>query len=228
MYELVIGDNEYKLPKDIMLMDYVQLYKRQDDADFILGLAMKIPKDDIAVIPEKTKALAVGLVDAILNPTWVPMNNEVRGCKLINFNTITLGQFIDLEVYTQDYYKYVPEIVKILYNTNETEDWGIGEVHSAIQGYYNWRKALYFNYKNLFGAVYENDELVEDTQDKPVKNNNTAHAWYDIALLLADGKFLNLESVYEKSVIEAFNWLAWNKENKLKEAEAIRKQKQKR
>ena len=42
-------------------------------------------------------------------------------------------------------------------------------------------------------------------------------------MILAEGKFLHIDEVTSKPLIQAFNWLAWNKERIEKEKEEIKK-----
>ena len=220
MYKLVIGDKEYSLPSDFTIDEWVELHKWQMIPDRLINLGMGIPLDEVKIIPEETKALALALVYAVMNPEWLSIRKEINGNKLIEFNSITLGQFIDLEVYIGDYFKKFPDIVKVLYNLESTDDLKISDVHTAVQSYIKWRILLYKQYSNLFNAVYDEDEVIEDT---PVKTQNTAHIWLDIVMVLADGKFLNMDDVLNKPVIQAFNWLAWNKDRVRKEQEELNK-----
>ncbi len=220
MYKLVIGDSEYSLPNDFTIDKWVELHKWQSIPDRLINLAMGIPLDEVKIIPEETKTLALALVYAIMNPEWLSIKKEINNNKLIEFNSMTLGQFIDLEVYTNDYFKKFPDIVKVLYGLESTDGLMISDVHTAVQSYLKWRILLYKQYSNLFNAVYDEDEVVEDNHSK---TSNPAHMWLDIVMVLADSKFLNMDAVLEKPVIQAFNWLAWNKDRMRKEQEELNK-----
>ena len=218
MYQLVIGDKEYNLPSDYTLEEWVELNKWQAIPDRLISLGMKIPLYEVDLIPDETKALAMSLVIAIMNPEWVPVNQKINNGNLIGFDSLKLGQFIDLEMYTNDYFKQMPNIVKVLYNIDNTDGIKISQVHSALQSYFKWRILLYKQYSNLFNAD------VDDSEADEVKTN-PAHVWMDITMTLADGKFLNMDNVLEKPVIQAFNWLAWNKDRIKKENELSRRNK---
>ena len=127
-YSLVIGDKEYTLPSDIPIDKWVELNKNSNPFVW-MNSVYDIPIDEIKLIPEKTRELAIQLIKAIMNPTWVPIRQTLVDTELINFEDIKLGQFIDLEVYIDDYYTNYPNIVKILYQTeNNVGNLGISQV----------------------------------------------------------------------------------------------------
>jgi len=221
MNALVIGDKEYQLPINLTLDHWIELNKWQLSADKLISTAMDIPLEEVNIIPEETKQLAVALIIAIMNPDWTPVKTKIKDNDLIDFNTVSLGKFIDLDIYLANYTKDIKEIVKILYNIEDTDGILLNDVFSAIKYFIQWRILLYKQYKNLFNESDDEDEVVENNQNKI----NPAHSWMDITMVLAEGRFLDMDAVLEKPVIQAFNWLAWNKDNKRKEAEA---QKQKR
>ena len=216
MNALVIGDKEYQLPENLSIKQWMEIQKQPFNTDWQISVAMGVPMDEVAIIPDKTKELLNSLITVILHPAFVKLNKT----NLINVNDLKLGQFIDLEVYIgEGYNKHLDSIIKVLYQTDNVNNLTINEVWGGIEYYMKWRILLYKQYKNLFNADIEDIDVDEIQQDKAVK---TAHIWMDIVMVLADGKFLNMDAVLEKPVIQALNWLAWNKDNKRKEAEALK------
>jgi hypothetical protein len=224
MNKLVIGDKEYELPVNLTLDKWIELNKWQLSAERLISVAMGIPLDEVDVIPEETKQLAVALIIAIMNPDWTPVKTEVKGGTLVDFNTISLGKFIDLDIYLATYTKDIKEIVKVLYGIEDTDDLILSDVFSAIKSFIQWRILLYKQYSNLFNDGGDNEEVVEDNHIKI----NPAHSWMDITMTLADGNFLAMDEVLNKPVIQAFNWLAWNKDRIKKENELQRHNRQAR
>ena len=224
MNKLVIGDKEYELPVNLTLDKWIELNKWQLSADRLISVAMGIPLDEVDIIPEETKQLAVALIIAIMNPDWTPVKTEVKGGTLVDFNTISLGKFIDLDIYLATYTKDIKEIVKVLYGIEDTDDLLLSDVFSAIKSFIQWRILLYKQYSNLFNDSGDNEEVVEDNHIKI----NPAHSWMDITMTLADGNFLAMDEVLNKPVIQAFNWLAWNKDRIKKENELQRHNQQAR
>lgn len=217
MSALVIDNTEYKFPNDFTIKEWMVLIKFINNEELLISEALKIPADDMKKMPDGTKSLMSQLIKGVMFPTFVQLNKE----NLINLNEITLGKFIDIDVAFQDVNKNIDKIINLLYNTDDASKMKISKTYAALRYYANWKKALFINYKNLFDAPVEEDEDVEYTQSKP---QNIAQVWMDIVMTLADGKFLNIDAVTEKPLIQAFNWLAWNKDNKRREAELLRQQ----
>jgi hypothetical protein len=221
MNALVIDKVEYEFPTDFKVRDWLPLTKVDNNAELLIELALKVPRDMVNKMPSGTKNLMHQMIRGVLYPQFVKLNKEVDGCKLIALNEVKLGQFIDLEVMLENIEQNLPQIVNILYNTDRGADMMVSEVYASLQYYINYRKSLYTNYKNLFNAPSANEEVVDYKQDKTA---NTAHIWFDIVMTLADGRFLDMESVLDRPVVESFNWLSWNKDKRIKENEQLRKQ----
>ncbi len=220
-YTLVIDDCEYKLPLDYTVKQWVDMSTAAINPDFMISVGMNIPVDKVDIMPESTKTMTLALLNSILKPTWIGLTREIDNGKLIDFDNITLGDFIDLEVYIENYKKHFPEIVGKLYTHDSPEECFISQVQPAVEYYLKWRMLLYKQYSNLFGMSHVDDEA-DDIQRG--KRDNPAHIWFDIVMVLADDKYLNMDAVLNKPLIQSLNWLAWNKDKKMKEAELIRKQ----
>lgn len=219
-YSLVIGEKEYTLPNDIPIDKWVELNKNNNPFVW-MNTIYEIPIEEIKLIPNKTRELATQLIRALMNPTWIPITETIADYSLMDFNDMKLGQWIDLEVYIDDYYTNYPEIIKVLYQTkNDVSQLGISQVHSAVLKYLTWRLLVYKQYKNLFELDIENEDIVEIQQDKHVK---PAHIWYDVVMTLSDDKFLNMDGVLNKPLIQSLNWLAWNKDKQRALNEQMRK-----
>jgi len=228
MYKLVIEDKEYSLPEDMYLDKWIALSKWSPIPTFypqIISLGMDIPIDKVDLMPDDVKELAVTLIIALTSPDWKGVQRKYNGGELINLDEITLGQFIDLEVSIQDsLYKNIKQIISVLYSGAEVKaTTRLSEVWGAIKYYMQWRILLYSKYKNLFDIGGDSDEVVENKQDN---NVNNAHIWYDIVMVLADNKFLNIDPVVNRPLIEALNWLAWNKDRIRKEQNELQRHNQ--
>ena len=95
----------------------------------------------------------------------------------------------------------------------------ISGVWTGIQNFISYRNSLYKNYTNLFGGEEDGYVQVETKQT----TQDIKKIWYDIILTLADGNFLYIDEVTDKSLVSAFNWLAWNKDRMEKQKEEIKK-----
>lgn len=224
MYKLVVEDKEYNLPEDMTLETWTALSNWNPVAanyPQIISIAMGMPLKVVDTIPDDTKELAVALILALTSPDWKNIKPEYNGGKLINLDKITLGQFVDLEVaISNSLYKNIKQVVSVLYGTEVKPNTKLGDVWGAVTYYMNWRILLYKQYKGLFNIDIDNEEVIENT---PSKNVNSAHVWYDIVMTLADNKFLNIEPTVNRPLVEALNWLAWNKDRIRKEQEELNK-----
>jgi hypothetical protein len=214
--QLVIDGREITMPVDFTIDKWIEIQKWTGDTDKLISVSLGLPIATVKLIPEKTKTLAVALIITALYPSW---NKEVKP-NIISFEKITLGQFIDLEVYiSRDYRKTMLDLIKVLYNTDVNQNELFGQYWPGVERYLRWRITLYKQYKNLFNVgddtEYENEDITDIKTD-------LAYGWYDHIMTLADEKFLNIEPVLNKPLIEALNYLAWYKTKIEREAEAVR------
>jgi hypothetical protein len=224
MYTLVIKDKEYKLPEDLTLDQWIEVTKFDIGLEFnhkkIVSLCFDIPYDEVDIIPDKTIQLLISFIYVMLYPEHQPLKKDYMGGEYINLNGLTLGKFIDMEIYLSDgLNKSIKPIIKTLWGIEPTDEFMISGVWTGIQNFISYRNSLYKNYTNLFGGEgdgYAEVETKQTTQD--IKK-----IWYDIILTLAEGKFLFIDDVTDKSLVSAFNWLAWNKDKMEKQKEEIKK-----
>lgn len=224
MYTLVIKGKEYKLPEDLTIDQWIEITKYDIGVSFnhkkIVSLSFNIPYEEVDMIPDKTIELLISFIYVMLYPEHQPLNKEYMAGQYINMQGITLGKFIDMEIYlSQGLNKSIKNIVKTLWGVEPTEEFMISGVWTGIQNFISYRNSLYKNYTNLFGGEedgYAESEIKQTTTD--IKK-----IWYDIILTLAEGKFLEIDKVTDKPLVSAFNWLAWNKDRMEKQKEEIKK-----
>ena len=224
MYSLVIKGKEYKLPEDLTLDEWIEVTKYDISLPFnhkkIVSLCFNIPYDEVMIVPDKTIELLISFVYVMLYPDHQPLNKDYMGGNYINLQGLTLGKFIDMEVYlSEGYNKRIKDIVYTLWGVEPTEKFMISGVWTGIQNFISYRNSLYKNYTNLFGGEGDGYAEVEVTQT----TTDIKKIWYDIILTLAEGKFLDINNVTDKSLVSAFNWLAWNKDRMEKQKEEIKK-----
>ena len=177
---------------------------------------MGFPLEYARLIPEKTKTLCVALLLSALYPSW---HKDVKS-GIISFENITLGQFVDLEIFiSRDYRKTMYEIINILYPDNINGDEMFSQYWPGVERYLKWRITLYKNYKNLFGISDDERDEMEDLLDSKL---DLAYSWYDNIMTLADEKFLNIDPVLQRPLIEALNYLAWHKTKIERETERMK------
>jgi hypothetical protein len=221
--QLVVDGREYNVPEDFTLGTWEELQKWSTNNDKCLSIAFGLPIETIQRMSEKTKQLGLAFISTAMYPDYKPLNKKIHNGTLINFNEMTLGQFIDLEVFVgRGFTKHIKDIANILYQTKVDNFWFVGDIWGGIKSYLKWRITLYNSYKNLFNIDNDIRDEVEDTTDS---KTDVAHVWYDTIMILADGKFLNIEAVTDRPLVEALNYLAWNKTRIEREAELLRQTK---
>lgn len=213
MFKLFIGNQEYQKPEKLTVSQWSRIAVLEQTPENywrVISIALNVPEEQAILIPVDTATLGYQFIMTLMSPTDKQYKTIHHDCKLLDFNTITLGQFIDLEVYiTQDFNGNLNKIVSLLYNTTDVDHWYINDVFGATQAYLSWRSLIYHSYKNLFEVSEKSEESTDQV--------SIPHVWLDITMTLADGRFLDMDPVLEKPLIQAFNWLAWNKDTKRKQ-----------
>ena len=224
MYTLVIKDKEYSLPQDLSIDKWQEITKFDIGVEFnhkkIISLTFDIPYDEVDIIPKKTIQLLISFIYVMLYPEHKELNKNYMGGEYIELQSMTLGKFIDMEIYlSEGYNKSIKDIIQTLWGVKPTEEFMISEVWQGIQSFISYRNSLYKNYTNLFGG---DDDGYAKTEVKQT-TDEIKKIWYDIILTLAEGKFLVIDEVTDKPLISAFNWLAWNKDKMEKQKEELKK-----
>jgi len=220
MFDFVINNNTYSVPEDFTLDKWKDLARFDVESEFswayILKEAMEIPDDEIEIIPDKTKSVGVIIIYNVLYPSDCDIVKEIGEHKLINFDDITLGDFIDLEIlFNKGLRKTIDGIAKKLYGLNDTKDITLRQVWGAIQSYIRYRETIFKGYSKLFG-IDEEGEIKEE-----IEKISPEYMWYDLIMVLADEKFLNIKEVVNHNVKECFNFLAWKKDKLEEEKKQI-------
>lgn len=204
MHKLVIDNNEYEFPDDLTLDQWKQMMAKGTTEDEVISIVLACPIRDVEKVPKKTKEVVLGFIAQMVFPDIEPMNIGYMGYKLIDFDSMSFGKFIDLDVYLDmGIENSIEDIVKAIYNCDNVSSWPITSCWNGVKRFIMWRNALFFNYRNLF-------ESSSDGEDTP--SDSKARMWYDVSMVIAENKLMNLEYIHSQSVIECFNWLAWNKD----------------
>ena len=226
MYKLTIDKTEFDLSGDWTIERWMGLQKWDVSLDFnwprLISESTGAPLEDCVLIPYETQHVGVALISSLLTPEWRTPKRRLHGHKLVEFNTMSIGTFIDCETALgRDLKKWMHMIVAALYNADleKTKTWSIQDTYPAVSNYLNWRDGLYKSYASLFEIEDSEVEGAENESGGP----DAAYAWYDFLMVLADEKFLNIEKASERGVYEALNYMAWVKDQaKKRELEAKR------
>lgn len=160
----------------------------------------------------KEEALELGV--AIL----VQLCNIRTACKVKPANTLTFGEFIDLDVWlTMGIKEHLGDIAKQLVDS----EWA-DEALFAVEQYTNYRTHIYRQYAELFGL--NDDEGDDELQPGKVDKLLAARNWYKIIVDLANDDILKIDDVTDQPLIKVFNFMALRKEKQLEENMKIMEQ----
>ena len=217
MYKLEIDSHKFELDGNWSVEEWMALQKYDITADFtwpaFISAATGAPIELCADIPEKTLEVGVALVKSLMQPAWQKPKKKYLSGELIEFDEMSIGIFIDCETAVgRGLDQWLHLLVASLYQVNPQKvlSWKIPDIWPAIHNYMNWRLKLYTKYKSLFNF---NESDSEDTKN----NSDAVYVWYDMLMILADEKFLNIDSASSRPVYEALNFLAWKKDMAAKE-----------
>lgn len=219
MYELQIGKDTYSLDGEWTVKEWSELMKLDVKSEFLwpklISQATGAPLELCAKIPHETLEVGVALVGSLLQPNWqTPKKRYLRG-ELKEFNKFTIGDFIDAEVAVgRGLDKWIHLLLGTLYGVEHDSvwNWKIQDVYPAVHNYMNWRIDIYKQYAALFDI-----EEFEADDTEPESTADPVYVWYDLLMMLADEKFLNIEAATQRPVFEALNYMAWRKDKAKKE-----------
>ena len=143
--------------------------------------------------------------------------NQRRETKIKDFNTITFGEWIDLDIYLNwGADKHIEEILQLLSPKTTMAD----EALWVLEKYSTWRLFIYKQYSRLFGL----DEVSEGSEGQA---RDIAKSWYEVIISLAKEDILNIDAVTEQPLKKALNFMAYKKEKQLEEQQRQLKERRK-
>lgn len=209
---LKIEDKEYPIPVNLTLKKWRKLFGfsfDQENYEFIIHNWLDIPLEDVLKIPDETKELAIAILNAHMFPSiYKPVKLK------INLNEITFGDFVDLDIYIHNgIHKNLDKVCKMLFDFEYSDDLFISDIHDGLMKYFNFRISIFNRYKNLFNI----DDIPEEDEEDDKQKTPIEYIWWEIMMVLSDEKFLNIDEVVKKPLIQALNYISWNKDKKTKE-----------
>lgn len=150
-------------------------------------------------------------------------------------NTLTLGEFIDLEHYCKDdYIVNLPTICAILYRKTMNNVWGneevepyrfnpldreyvfndlpITQIYGVITEYLKFREDFMKTYENLFQPTFEVEEDeemdIEDKKEEEEEKRISKWSWESIIWSLANEDITKADHVTDLPLIFCFNFLS--------------------
>ena len=214
-YTLHIDDKIYRVPNDITIKQFEQLanwdIQVEENWRKILSIVMDVPYEEVELIPDKTIELAIVFIAE-------KVYAETPKLKPIDVSNVKVGLFVDMEIYISGgVQKNIFKIIELLYGVRPKDDELIKDYMGGVRYYLNWRLSIFNGYRKLFGLDDEfskNDIELEEKIDP-------AYNWYTFIMVLADEKFLDIDKVVEKPIIEALNFLAYKKDKAEQERQRI-------
>lgn len=205
-YTLHIDDKIYVVPHRLTIRHFKELASwditLEENWRKIMSILMDIPYEEVELIPDKTIELAISFLIDKIYPNVPPKND-------INIKDVNVGLFVDMEVLiSKGVQVSIYEIIKRLYNIEPDDDMLLEEVWGGIKYYLNWRLSIFNSYRKLFGLDDEFSKNDSELQERVDPSYN----WYQFIMVLADEKFLDIDKVVEKPIIEALNFLAYKKD----------------
>lgn len=143
---------------------------------------------------------------------WTAQTPKGYNDALVNFNLISLGQFIDVEHFISDINE-LPNVTSILLGRmpiDEVLKMPCDEVVNIIPAYLLFREQIIKAYANIFAPQFENNEdtsgyTAEDFKEIEDEKKASSHSWEKFILSCCNDDMTKFEAVTEMNLILVFN-----------------------
>lgn len=236
---------------DVSVDKFIQL-KEVEAGDFVSILSYKM--DKLFVLTETdidsdiwSEINTDQLADINIKLTWlnsqpsISFKNQINDYYFKPLDTLTLGEFIDLEhLFSINYITKLPDICAILYRRNRIDEWGhtiieprnydesvranefyklpIPDVFGILQTYLSFKKKFLDIFEDMF---LESDDEPKEVSEEITKDEIekekllTKWSWERIIYMLGNDNSLNFNKVVNLPLIFVFNTLSMRKDLKL-------------
>lgn len=130
---------------------------------------------------------------------------------LQDFKTLTLAQYIDLDVILvkNNFVDAIPLAAKILYSLDEeVMDLPITDVYKAVESFNNYRTEIGRKYFNIFDTEDEEDEDYPIEEEEPQQQIDPAASWMQALIAWTQGDITKYGHIKRLSHILVFNWVS--------------------
>lgn len=215
-----IADKSYELPQQVTVGDFMALagFDLLDNRHnaLICATLIKAPLADLQRAGATDVLwLKTHLLQPLTNLEEEPLLLKIDGYSFVDLDALTIGDFADLDVLiTEGIQSGLAQILGLLYGAPSTkvEDWDMRQAWPAVLHYMTFREGIYKGYRNLFevneSPVVEGSTTATDEEEP----HSARHAWYTVFMTLCNDRFLDLERVPYRPLVEALNFLAYQKE----------------
>lgn len=158
------------------------------------------------------------------------------------FDTLTLGEFIDLEhLFSEDYIIKLPQICAVMFRHNKNDSWGhniieprrydevkraqkfyglmITDIYGILQGYIDFKKKFLLDFEFMFEEPDEEAEIIEDIdltpEDKKAKDYTaklSKWSWENIIYNLSNKDVTKFDAITELPLVFVFNQLSMQRD----------------
>lgn len=211
MVKFTIEEKQYEIPDRYTVKQWQEIiswdFEHKAHWPRIIATATGAPLEYLKEVQEDSLELGIVFIATVIN--------QRTETKIKDFNTITFGEWVDLDIYLNyGTDKYIEEILEILSPETTMAD----EALWVIEKYSEWRLFIYKQYTRLFG-------LDEPQGDAEPTKTDIAKSWYEVIISLANEDLLNIDAVTDQPLKKALNFMAWKKEKQLEEQQRILKEK---
>ena len=214
--EFTILDKTYKVPEHITLETFEKaIVWNLDDLNNLkpfVATIMECPLSSLNRLDEEVLAFITGVCLQRFQLINQPVNSSVLEHTLIDFDSMTFANFIDLDTYiSKGVGNNVIRIASILYNCNpeDIKEVSIETVWGAIIAINKWREQCYKEYDEFF-ELQGNKQGPQPDKDEDYEPNIQL-MWWEAIIALANEDFLKIHQVVERPWREALNYLTWKK-----------------
>ena len=212
MIKIKIGDKSYDIPDTIYVEDWIKISKIgiEDRINWprIISIIFKNDSKLLEDTPDETIELIMGLL--------MPLLNKRSETKVEDFEKMSFGEFVDLEVYLSlGYVNHLKDMMKIISPYSNTACKAL----YAFEKWYEWRSHIYRQYRGLFS----NDDELDDRPVKNIDKMSIAKNWYKVIVELAGDDVLKMEEIENQPYRKILNFMSYRKEKMKKEEMEFKK-----
>ena len=221
MIKLTIDKKKYGIPNRLTVKQWKQLiahdFSNYYEYSKIISCVTGADPDKVAQCTEESQILAIGFI--------INLMNQRKEYVVRDFNEITFGEFVDLDVYiVMGIEKNLDPILEILTPEGmDVTEW-MDEALWLVDRYTQFRVFTYRQYSGLFGINSNGDqEIDEDEEDWDPKK--VAKGWYKVLIDMSDNDITKIDYVTEQPLKKVLNLMAYRKEKQLEENFRLMQQK---
>ena len=209
MIKIKLNNIRYKIKTRFTVEDWVALNRMDTEAPAnwpkIMSIGFNQSYAKFYNISEDSMILGVGIVLA--------QSNNRKECKHRDFTTLSIGEFIDLDIWLVDgIEKHLDAILGVI--STKTIKY-IDEALYVLDQYIKFRNSTYRAYAGLFGLDENAEEMVDE--DEMVDTRKVAKGWYRVIVDLADNQLLQLDKITDEPLYKTLTFLSLRKERALEE-----------